>query len=334
MKTFVLGAGASLHAGYPLTVDMATSLFVWMQGQDAYRDTADWFRVEFPPIGNIEDLFFGIQIVMDDLENGTLDQKCLRAIMINKRRELIDGLRAWFSEIRNAEATAYRQFAADVVKPGDCIITFNYDVSLDRELHRVGKWEVGDGYGFVVNGLPDKSPTTLLKLHGSTNWLTLLFGGVTSGVVAVPGGALGDRPVIASAEICFLGYDGLHDPLFTRPSAAISPMILPTRSKQFFFDTSFGREWEGLWDSLWGQARQSLENSEEVFVLGYSMASVDERACELLFTSPSREVRIEVSSGSATGSIVQRFKDRGYLNAVGADHTHFEDWVSSKADKT
>jgi hypothetical protein len=208
---------------------MATSLFLWMQGQDAYRDTADWFRVEFPPIGNIEDLFFGIQIVMDDLENGTLDQKCLRAIMMNKRRELIDGLRAWFSEIRNAEATAYRQFATGIVEPGDCIITFNYDVSLDRELHRAGKWEVGDGYGFVIDRLSANSPTTLLKLHGSTNWLAILFGGATSGFFQFQGSSLGERPAIGSAEIGFLGYEGLSDPLFPRPSAAVSPMILPCR---------------------------------------------------------------------------------------------------------
>jgi hypothetical protein len=166
---------------------------------------------------------------MDDLENGTLDQKCLRAIMMNKRRELIDGLRAWFSEIRNAEATAYRQFATGIVEPGDCIITFNYDVSLDRELHRAGKWEVGDGYGFVIDRLSANSPTTLLKLHGSTNWLAILFGGATSGFFQFQGSSLGERPAIGSAEIGFLGYEGLSDPLFPRPSAAVSPMILPCR---------------------------------------------------------------------------------------------------------
>lgn len=335
MKTYVLGAGASLHAGYPLTGDMGTKLFAWMQQHDnpRIRDAANWFQAEFGTVSNVEDLFSEIQTSIDDFENGTPEQRDFRTIAANERPYLVEGLRAWFWEIRNSEPTAYRQFAKDVVEPGDCIITFNYDVSLDRELQRVGKWEIGDGYGFLIDGLPDNSPTTLLKLHGSTNWLSLLFGGVTSGVCAVPGGALGGRPVIGSAEISFLGHDGLSDPLFTRLSAAVSPMILPTRSKQFFFDTSFGREWESFWNALWEQAGRSLENSEGVFVIGYSMAPADERACELLLSSPSRDARIEVSSGSATECIVKRFKERRYLNATRADHTHFEDWVSKRTAK-
>jgi hypothetical protein len=171
---------------------------------------------------------------------------------------------------------------------------------------------------------------TLLKLHGSTNWLALLFGGATSGVFAVHGGALGARPVIASGDISFLGYDGLSDPLFTRRSAAVSPMILPTRSKQFFFDTSFGREWEDFWDALWEQAGQYLQNSGEIFILGYSLASVDERACELLFSTLARDVRIEIASGSQSGDIAGRFRQREFINVVEARESYFENWVGGR----
>ncbi len=332
MKTYVLGAGASLHAGYPLTRDMGTKLLVWMQQHDdiRIRDAAAYFQAEFHPINDIEDLFSRIQEAIDGFENGTDGERSLRTVIGNQRPYLVEGLRAWFSEIRGSEAAAYRQFASDIVKSGDCIITFNYDVSLDRELRRAGKWEVGTGYGFVIEGLPANAPTALLKLHGSTNWLAILFGGRTRGPFQVQGAALGTRPVIASAEFDFLGYNGLSDPLFSGPSAAVSPMILPTRSKKFYFDTSFGNEWEDFWNDLWEQARQYLQGSDEIFILGYSLAAVDERACDLLFSGPSRDARIEVASGSHTGDIVGRFRQCGFSNVVEARETYFERWVVAR----
>jgi len=314
---------------------MGTRLFAWMLQQDnpLIRDAAEWFQAEFAPVSDAEDFFSRIQAVIDDFENGTPEQRRLRTVTANELHYLLEGLRTWFSQIRISGAPAYRTFANDIVEPGDCIVTFNYDVSLDHELRRAGKWEVGNGYGFVIDGLPDNSPTTLLKLHGSTNWLALLFGGATSDVVAVQGGALGKRPVIGTAEIDFLGYDTLADPLFARASAAVPPMILPARSKRFFFDTSFGREWEDFWNSLWQQARQALQNSKEVFVLGYSMPPADERACELLLTRPSRDVRVEIASGSQTTKIVDRFRSSGLVNAAGARETYFESWVRNEGAK-
>ena len=48
--------------------------------------------------------------------------------------------------------------------PGDTVITFNYDVSLDSKLRQSGKWAIGDGYGFRVEGLPTGSTVRLLKM--------------------------------------------------------------------------------------------------------------------------------------------------------------------------
>jgi hypothetical protein len=308
---------------------MGTRLIAWMQRQQdsRIRDAAEFFRAEFSPIENIEELFSRIQSLIDCYEDGTADQKVLRTLIANERPYLIEGLRSWFCEIRGSGAPAYCQFATDIVQSGDCIISFNYDVSLDRELHRAGKWEIGDGYGFAIDGLPGESPTKMLKLHGSANWIALLFGGITSGITAVLDGSLGVRPVIAANELSFLGYCRLTDPRFSRPGGSILPWILPTRNKRFFFETSFGREWEDFWDSLWEQARQGLRASEEVLILGYSLAAADERACELLLSSPSPGAKIEIASGSATDSIVGRFKNAGYRNAVGARVTYFEEWV-------
>jgi len=50
---------------------------------------------------------------------------------------------------------------------------------------------------------------------------------------------------------------------------------MPTRSKQFFEATSFGREWEPFWRELWGQVEGVLATSEELVMIGYSMPEAD-----------------------------------------------------------
>lgn len=333
MKTYVLGAGASLHAGYPSASTMGVQLLTWMQKHPNpnYRASAQWVFDTFGLVVNVEELFSTLDSTLGDSRRGTEERGNIASF---QKPTLTRALQEWFIAIRNSEAGAYRSFSDEIVERGDCIITFNYDVSLDRELHIAGKWELGDGYGFDFDGFPCGSQTKLLKLHGSANWIALLFGGITSGITAVLDGSLGVRPVIAANELSFLGYCGLTDPRFRRPGGSILPWILPTRNKRFFFETSFGREWEDFWDSLWEQARQGLRASEAVFVLGYSLAAADERACELLFSSLSPDAKIEIASGSATDSIVGRFKNAGYQNAVGARITYFEKWVEGMCSRS
>jgi hypothetical protein len=60
----------------------------------------------------------------------------------------------------------------------DAVVTFNWDVSLDRALHETGRWFVDDGYGVsflrILDGgwcEPVETQFRYFKLHGSTNWL-------------------------------------------------------------------------------------------------------------------------------------------------------------------
>ena len=128
-----------------------------------------------------------IHKLIDDYGNGTREQRTKRAVVANEYGVFKNAVREWFAEIQRSvpDSFAYQAFARNIVVPGDCMVTFNYDVSLERELKLAGKFEVGDGYGIPFKGLPGKSDTKVLKLHGSTNWLALLFGGMTSGLVTL-----------------------------------------------------------------------------------------------------------------------------------------------------
>jgi len=145
MTTYVLGAGASYDAGYPLAATMASDLLRWMKRPihdpssyaAHYPSVARFLEESFSPIENIEDLVTAIQTLIQDHKNETQEQRALRSRATSAYGVLQNAVRDWFAEIQRGTAldsSAYRDFAANVVAPGDCIITFNYDVSLEREL--------------------------------------------------------------------------------------------------------------------------------------------------------------------------------------------------------
>lgn len=345
MTTYVLGAGASRDAGYPLAKTMASGLLQWMKCAThapnsyaaRYPAAAQFLEESFGPVENVEDLATAVQNLISQYENGTREERARRTLIANQYGVFKNALREWFAEIQNANvarsSSAYQDFARHVVVPGDCILTFNYDVSLERELRLARKFEVGDGYGFPIEGLPGKSKTKVLKLHGSTSWLALLFGGMTSGFSAFQSGnTLGARPVIAKNELSFLGYSDSVDPAFGNGGAALPVMVFPARTKDFYFAGSTGTEYLEFWRDLWRQANEALQLAARVVICGYSMLSVDERARKSLLSFPKKNAEILVASGQRdTERIAQEYRDAGYSRVASADEVLFEKWVASFA---
>ena len=341
MTTYVLGAGASRDAGYPLARTMAADLFRWMKGRShapgsyaaRYPNTAHFLEERFGPIEDVEDLVTKIQKAIEESESGAQEQRANRTLVANEYGVLQTAVRAWFAEIQQGSASsssAYRAFAQDVVVPGDCIVTFNYDVLLDRELKKARKFEVGDGYGFRIESLPFGSATRILKLHGSTNWLALLFGGRSSGAFQIePGNTLGPRPVISKNDLSFLGYPDAVDPAFAKGGAAIPVMIFPARSKNFYFSANTGAEYVHFWDDLWGQASSALQAASRVVICGYSLNPVDQRASKLLQSAPKKDAEIVVASGTDSVGIVKAFRGAGYAKALPAEGALFQQFVTS-----
>ncbi len=240
--------------------------------------------------------------------------------------ELFHGLR------RNTSSSPdlYTALAREKIQPGDAIITFNYDLACERALRNAGLWEVGDGYGFDL-GLESIPPSKvkLLKLHGSTNWMGILFGGNIG--FSQASSVYDQRPALfGKRDFTFLGYgENTRDPLtanITRTGGSPA-LILPTLYKNFFHQTTFGHEWEPFWDGIWRQAGESLRASERLVIVGYSMPIADERARDLILkcTNPSAEVW--VFSGADSASICRAFRDSGYKTAVSAGRGYFEDFL-------
>jgi hypothetical protein len=208
------------------------------------------------------------------------------------------------------------------------VITFNYDDSLERELGVAGKWDVARGYGFPLGDSDIASLVVVLKLHGSMNWLVSILGAAEAGslVVTPDGRTLGNFPVIHPDDLNHLGYDHFEGRLY-QSGGAFPCLILPGRSKEFFYDTSSGRQYVQFWDDLWHQASAALRQADQVTICGYSLLSVDQRARKLLIGVPQRDARISVVSGSQSERIANDYRAAGFRNIEVFGSGYFEDWV-------
>jgi len=316
VKTYILGAGASKSAGYPLARELAGELGRWMRSA----------RRPAPLIlGDSRDL-------LDELERhcGSLDSADFEDVLtrldpegdVHLRSALTRALQQFFDELRShAKPDKYRQFAQKVVTSGDCVITFNYDVSVEPELKRAGKWEVADGYGFQVelSAPVRQSPVQVLKLHGSTNWVALMD--LVQGFQKVdPDRVYPDRPILYSPELEFLGYQGLGDRKAREgaDAGAHVTMILPERSKRFL--------WKDLFDCLWGKAEAALRESEEIVVVGYSLPLADQRARAMILNRSRKGACVTVCCGRDSDKIAREFRESGFTNVNWIQGSTFEEW--------
>lgn len=321
MRVYVLGAGASRHVGYPLANQLISQLKQWA---DTSPDASE-YRPSIDAVYALSRQDLSIEQLLTNLDEGSVSLEGWPYV----RSALQRALCLHFNELRRNVSPGYRAFARTQVEPGDVILTFNYDVSLERELKQADKWEVGGGYGFRIgDNLTPTSPTTLLKLHGSTNWMGLLFGGRTGVFHIGSDPSLGLRPIILPGEMEFLGYPNeVRDPLFNG-GAAVNAFILPTLSKQFYFRTSLGDEWLPFWDDLWDQGARALELADEIIVLGYSFPAADERANALLGGVRRKDAKVTVCSMQDSDRIGRLLKECGYQDVTTIADQRFEQWAT------
>ena len=322
LRAFILGAGASVHVGYPLIKDLGPKLMKYVAENPGPRNYPYWLDPDelkkYGPLDDIEEIVT------------TLEQSERPGPILAFLREAVC---AFFNSIRANSALLYRHFASEVVRDGDVVITFNYDVSLDRELRKTGKWEISDGYGFDL-GIPGmgRSATRLLKLHGSTNWMDSVFDGLQGNKSQQgDGNSLGARPVILPQEFEFLEYHNIRDPRFKGGGMARSgSMILPGRRKRFYVSTSINpHEREEFWTRLWTEAEEALKQANEIVVVGYSFAPADENARSLVFDTSNRNVLLTICCGQDTDRVAREFVQCGFSD-VRSDFKRFEDWLAAQ----
>ena len=192
---------------------------------------------------------------------------------------------------------AYHRRLANWLAPGDVVISFNYDLLIDRALRETGRWLPEDGYRLSFHKIgsrkgkdmewrdpsDSRSDVSLLKLHGSLNWLYPRTPWETLYKLNMYGA---DLPVARDALYCLEDLNPAFEDDFpvyewwaryehddAQGSYDLHSLIVPPSiSKPYHnFEHAIG--------PLWAKAlRALLDQTTDIYLIGYSLRRDDLRA--------------------------------------------------------
>lgn len=235
---------------------------------------------------------------------------------------------------RNSQGAwaVYSKFVKHLVATESVVITFNYDMLLERLLaaeEHTNNWHMVDGYGIDIPLTDEAFPThtvskssievsqtwsskvLLLKLHGSINW------GVPT--IALDKGNRIYRRRSGGAD-CMLHRQVKH-PGGLPLTLHFEPVIVPP-----IIDKS---EWlrNQTFRYLWNMANQAIQEAKEVIFIGYSLPPTDFMT-EFMFRQAKMghsQKRITVIDPMATSKLRERYEDIFGSQVAMIDKT-FQTW--------
>jgi hypothetical protein len=182
-----------------------------------------------------------------------------------------------------------RRFGERVL-PGDAVVTFNYDASLERVLLEQGKWNPCDRYGLgtirlVARGsaaqrLPSASSAVpVFHLHGSFGWYTNFSPSSASRTRISLSTDFLDGLDIGAEDVTWKNNDASSNPSHVDPI-----VIYPS----FFKDYDDWKQY-GAIPELWRLAADALRAADHIYVVGYSLPPGDSAALTFLVTNCDRK---------------------------------------------
>lgn len=230
------------------------------------------------------------------------------------------------NEIQNGEVSQTHINLAKQLTKDDTIITFNWDTLMDRALDETTEWNPDNGYlirpqfiykdkWYVPSELSGNNYPNLLKLHGSSNWLTSHPLPENGALVPTQEQSIDDFCVYVHNKKPYPCYKGrysegyenysygyypvnlpfqgksapkgkvlirgsIQNPFMKEPTSIDKgltsiPLIIPPVKKKEY--DNFGN----LFKTLWEKAEQELSEASEIYVIGYSFPKTDYRSSEL-----------------------------------------------------
>lgn len=230
------------------------------------------------------------------------------------------------NEIQNGPVSVSHINLVKKIKPSDVILTFNWDTLMDRALQHETNWTTDNGYLVSPNQIyrdkwiPKTASTKddfplLLKLHGSTNWLTSYMI-VEEGKFKLLQELTPEEFFIYESTINpYNTYDGRYMGGYNDFSYGYYPPNLPLIGKKLpdgmllsrgIIRTPFNPKgisedkglvsmpliippvkekkydfFGSLFSQLWNKAEESIRNADKIIIIGYSFPKTDIRTDKL-----------------------------------------------------
>lgn len=342
MRVILLGAGASKSYGasptgqrMPIAKDFFPTFFKldaaanpwvlrdglihYLQSQKGIKDTDAYLAAGV----DIEEIHSEIAVRLASVEKevGGVD----RIVLSKPYNQLMFLFATTLNEIANGPTSQSHIDLADSLRPEDVVLTFNWDTLMDRALMEATDWVPDSGYGIKPHrlfrdgwvGSEEKaSPNTIIKLHGSVNWLTAhpIYEGEELVLThALPADSLfvyehATRPYATHAGRYTDGYApmtyGYYPPNLTDIPGRSAPdghVFVRVQPKMPWMpEGQAGKQglasmpliippvkkksyqfFGTLFEKLWRKAGDALEVCDEVVVIGYSFPKTDLKSLDL-----------------------------------------------------
>lgn len=346
MNVYLLGAGAS--RGYsnpktkipmPLARDFFTAFFSLKISESPYvligsiinylHETRNIAPENFYKFNDdIEDIHSEINDKLNGLLKAGKKLNDPELVMLYKaNNELVFLFNCVINEVQNGDISETHKNFVRNLQEDDSIITFNWDTLLDRALSEChGTWKVDFGYGIKPKSIyrdkwttPDdinaKCPS-LIKLHGSTNWITSYSQIKGDEIRLMKEIAKSEYYVYESCTKPFPTYRGRFFPDYESFSYGYYPPNIPedyhapkgytivsiTPNYDFRIKDNPNADASGLvsmpliippikskeydlfgdlFTDLWAKAQDVISVADNIFIIGYSFPKTDIKSIDL-----------------------------------------------------
>jgi len=325
-RIFVLGAGFSAAYGYP-TVEKLFEEIMKIERKKSKEilhllsKYYPHFRPKYKNYPNIEE-FLGFLQIDKEMSISTGGERRPQELpqepfLDDDRKKiekienfLIELISKYFFERLNQPLPPHLKKFCENLKDRDVIISFNWDLLLEKCLHEIGK-----KYSYSWGDYFDrKTEILILKPHGSINWI-------------IADKRCNEEETKKLEENGFLHYGDYRTFGFTNfeyreiQKGFIRCIIPPTACKKFTFPQKLEREeklevpghldvtWKGIWSTL-------SEKKEKICFIGYSLPDYD-LPILYIFRSIFRRIRKDSKSVEVVNPDFSVYTN--YMHILGKD---------------
>jgi len=259
---FVLGAGVSVSSGIVAAKDILRESVVRLaqiNKQKAKRviSLLTHLYPNFQPVlmnyPNIEDFLNLLEMARrfnseEFIESTTWAKQKLDEVKAITLKAVTDYIWERMQQISGSNAVS--QFVRDHLKPGDTVVTFNWDITIERAL-----WNEGLAFWYHNSLETDKDSVTILKPHGSIDWFQQKH---LSGVSKNGNVMKLDTKVAVYTKFNFSENPGL---------LRFQPVIVPPVAAKEFPFYVLKRTWRSVY--------RKISRATSLNILGYSLPKED-----------------------------------------------------------
>lgn len=308
-KVYVLGAGASKGAGFPLMstfFDKAEELRD--HGIRRYDNVKEYIKAHKLKHFNIEEIFGYLDMKISLKDSNSVEENRNKDMFLEFIEDVMILSYIHGNKEKKSEYSILLKKFVDNLRENDAIISFNYDVLIDKFLTDNKKYpDYGIDLEEYEKPRESEKRIALLKLHGSLNWR--ICPTCKNRPRWVGYNSLLDRHPYKIAEIAHI-----HKRRFIPEETFFVP---PSWNKNDYFNKD-----------LWRLASEKLRNADKIIFIGYSLPQTDMYFKYLLLSSLSHNGFVEVvdpNIDNVAGRYLQIFKDR-----ISFKRMSFEEYIASQ----